>query len=63
MYAVPSEPSRASTDRPLAIVDLDGVLADVRHRLTHIEGARTAWARFSRRCASLHRAQEHDGKT
>jgi len=34
------------SDRPLAIVDLDGVLADVRPRLPHIEGARKDWAAF-----------------
>jgi len=32
--------------RPVAIVDLDGVLADVRHRLHHIEGARKDWDAF-----------------
>ncbi len=32
--------------RPLAIVDLDGVVADVRHRLHHLEGRRKDWARF-----------------
>jgi hypothetical protein len=26
--------------RPLAVVDLDGVVADVRHRLRHLEGRR-----------------------
>jgi hypothetical protein len=32
--------------RPLAVVDLDGVVADVRHRLRHLEGRRKDWARF-----------------
>jgi hypothetical protein len=32
--------------RPLAVVDLDGVVADVRHRLHHLEGRRKDWARF-----------------
>jgi phosphoglycolate phosphatase-like HAD superfamily hydrolase len=32
--------------RPLAVVDLDGVLADVRHRLRHVKGARKDWAAF-----------------
>jgi hypothetical protein len=32
--------------RPLAIVDIDGVVADVRHRLHHIEGRRKSWPRF-----------------
>ncbi|HJR25935.1 MAG TPA: hypothetical protein VJ804_10705 [Acidimicrobiales bacterium] len=31
---------------PLAIVDIDGVVADVRHRLHHIEGRRKSWQRF-----------------
>ena len=33
-------------DVPLAIVDLDGVVADVRHRLHHLRGRRRYWARF-----------------
>jgi hypothetical protein len=33
-------------DKPLAIVDIDGVVADVRHRLHHIEGRRKSWQRF-----------------
>jgi hypothetical protein len=32
--------------RPLAIVDIDGVVADVRHRLHHIEGRRKDWDAF-----------------
>jgi len=31
---------------PLAVVDLDGVVADVQHRLRHLEGTRKDWARF-----------------
>ena len=34
------------TERPLAIVDIDGVLADVRHRLRHLEGRRKNWDAF-----------------
>lgn len=34
------------SDRPLAIVDLDGVVADVRHRLHHLEGRRRDWDAF-----------------
>jgi len=34
-----------ATDRPIGIVDLDGVLADVRHRLHHLEG-RKDWDAF-----------------
>lgn len=33
-------------DRPLAVVDVDGVVADVRHRLHHLDGPRTDWAAF-----------------
>ena len=32
--------------RPLAVVDLDGVVADVRHRLHHLEGRRADWGSF-----------------
>jgi hypothetical protein len=32
--------------RPIAIVDLDGVVADVRHRLHHIDGAGKDWDAF-----------------
>jgi hypothetical protein len=32
--------------RPLAIVDIDGVVADVRHRLRHVEGRRKDWDAF-----------------
>lgn len=32
--------------RPLAIVDLDGVVADVRHRLVHLTGRRKDWDAF-----------------
>ena len=33
-------------DRPVAIVDLDGVVADVRHRLRHIEKRPKDWDAF-----------------
>lgn len=36
----------ANDDRPLAIVDIDGVVADVRHRLHHLEGGRKRWGAF-----------------
>ena len=32
--------------RPLAVVDIDGVVADVRHRLHYIEGKPRQWDRF-----------------
>jgi hypothetical protein len=31
---------------PVAVVDIDGVLADVRHRLYHVSGARRDWDAF-----------------
>ena len=31
---------------PLAIVDIDGVVADVRHRLRHVESGRKNWKAF-----------------
>ena len=34
--------------RPLAVVDIDGVLADVRHRLHHIERRPKDWGGFFR---------------
>ncbi len=33
-------------ERPVAFVDLDGVLADVRHRLHHLTGRRKDWDAF-----------------
>lgn len=35
-------------DRPLAVFDVDGVLADVRHRLHHLEGRPKDWGAFFR---------------
>lgn len=35
-----------AADRPLAIVDIDGVLADVRHRVHFVEQRPKNWARF-----------------
>ena len=32
--------------RPLAVIDLDGVVADVRHRLHHVTGRRRDWDAF-----------------
>lgn len=39
------EPDR-QTDRPIAIVDIDGVVADVRHRLHHISARPKDWDAF-----------------
>jgi hypothetical protein len=36
----------APDDRALAVIDIDGVLADVRHRLHHLSGRRRDWAAF-----------------
>jgi phosphoglycolate phosphatase-like HAD superfamily hydrolase len=33
-------------DRPLAVFDIDGVLADVRHRLRHVERSPKDWDAF-----------------
>lgn len=33
-------------ERPLAVFDIDGVLADVRHRLHHVEGRPKDWDAF-----------------
>ena len=41
-----STAAREPTERPLAIVDIDGVLADVRHRLHHVEGRPKNWRAF-----------------
>lgn len=35
-----------SDTRPVAIVDIDGVLADVRHRLRHLQGPLKDWDAF-----------------
>lgn len=46
---VPAERPPATEDqrqRPLAIIDVDGVVADVRHRLHHLEGRRKHWQAF-----------------
>jgi phosphoglycolate phosphatase-like HAD superfamily hydrolase len=37
-----------SDQRPLAVFDVDGVLADVRHRLHHLESRPKNWAAFFR---------------
>src|SRR3954471_9041367 len=36
----------AMAPRPLAVIDLDGVVADVRHRLHHISGGTKNWSAF-----------------
>ena len=43
--SVPS-PVVDSSQRPIAVVDLDGVVADVRHRLGHLDGRRKDWTAF-----------------
>jgi phosphoglycolate phosphatase-like HAD superfamily hydrolase len=39
-------PATSPDRRPLAVFDIDGVLADVRHRLHHIEARPQRWERF-----------------
>lgn len=39
-------PTTSPDPRPLAVFDIDGVLADVRHRLHHIEARPQRWERF-----------------
>ena len=36
------------SDRPLAVFDIDGVLADVRHRVVHLEKRPKDWGSFFR---------------
>ena len=43
MVALPDAPPDA---RPLAVFDIDGVLADVRHRLHHLQSRPQRWNRF-----------------
>lgn len=40
-----------TTARPLAVFDVDGVLADVRHRLHHLERRPKNWVAFFAECA------------
>lgn len=37
---------RQAAQRPLAVLDIDGVLADVRHRLHHVRSRPKDWAAF-----------------
>ena len=39
-------PTDGSAARPLAVFDLDGTLADTRHRLHHVQGRRRDWDAF-----------------
>ena len=41
-----AEPGGADEGRPLAVFDVDGVLADVAHRLHHIEAGSKNWGAF-----------------
>ena len=38
--------SPAASPTAWAVLDIDGVLADVRHRLHHLDGARRDWGAF-----------------
>jgi len=42
----PDPPRNAEERRPLAVIDIDGVVADVRHRLHHVEGRPKDWDAF-----------------
>ncbi len=45
--STPSDPgTHAATPLPVAVVDIDGVLADVRHRLHHLRGPHKHWDAF-----------------
>ena len=46
MSATPTDPPR-----PIAVVDIDGVLADVRHRLKHLDKRPKDWGSFFREAA------------
>ena len=35
-----------TSPRPIAVIDIDGVVADVRHRVHHLERRRPNWAAF-----------------
>lgn len=40
------EDPAVSEARPIAVIDIDGVVADVRHRLHHLSGRRKNWDAF-----------------
>ena len=40
------QPAPAGPPRPLVVVDIDGVLADVRHRQHHLAGPRKNWSAY-----------------
>lgn len=42
----PQLPVSLTSGHPLAVFDIDGVLADVRHRLHHLEARPQRWERF-----------------
>jgi phosphoglycolate phosphatase-like HAD superfamily hydrolase len=46
--SAPDLPVPLTSSRPLAVFDIDGVLADVRHRLHHLEARPQRWERFFR---------------
>jgi phosphoglycolate phosphatase-like HAD superfamily hydrolase len=43
---VTADPADAASTRPLAVFDVDGVLADVTHRLHHLRARPQRWERF-----------------
>lgn len=40
------DPGSLGARKPLAVFDIDGVLADVRHRLPHVQGRPKDWDAF-----------------
>jgi phosphoglycolate phosphatase-like HAD superfamily hydrolase len=46
LLSSPPLPVPLTSTRPLAVFDIDGVLADVRHRLHHLEARPQRWERF-----------------
>ena len=46
LFAMDPQPSPVPAGRPVAVVDIDGVLADVRHRLYHLRKRPKDWDAF-----------------
>ena len=46
MHIMSDQRAETPGSGPLAVVDIDGVLADVRHRLHHLSGRRRDWDAF-----------------
>lgn len=57
--AEPEPVSDDATERPLAVVDIDGVVANVRHRLHHLQHRPKRWGAFF--AAAVHDEPLHEG--